>query len=727
MKKIITKNKKYTDLIYVVIYTIIVIAITLSIVNSWQVTDVIKFYMVMMICLICMLLMILLFFTTNYERYIRVRQIAPFGYYIIPLLLYKYVNMYYPLSVTYIFICYIYLLYLVWNISIYFMSFLFISQITSIFDEIKIFDKLIKHIPKNLYLSFFIAQIIFPIIYIMLIIVTELINIYFLPTNSFIKIIPNFLFILSFFFDLISVLIIYPGVKKRENYKIKFTNVNLDYEDVSNNNIYSLISNSKDNYQIFKCDFTNLFPKKAINWRVGILNFYNICYKKESGKYIYLVFPTYIKNIYETDVYLEYELEDKIQRKKFTLFLEVKTIFSKSIVTRYKINNWKEKTNKFLDSSMYKKMQIKDFDYTYLPLNIIYYNDEFKFEENAKLFNSTYKDSRKWLLHDGTFGNGKTTFDILAIISEGLQPVVISPWESNYDTDLLQLIYKDISKSYKLSLIEEIFYDKDLSIFMITFIVPALTIADKIYNTLKPYLNSLIDYQSNTLLENMVSIFLRVIIVIIIWSIISKLMPHIILFKKDSTKLYQDYYIRRIKKILNLNPRVRLVIEDADRLEKSVFIDLFRSLSKMNSNWYYKSAPIGIISFDTKEEEANKILLDLKNKTIIDQISKNYDMEESIKKYFISGLNYLKKYNADKEKMINDMIKIVKSKNIIKGKNFRDAHLHMDNIISLLKKEKISQSDIELEILKMFDKNNGISLLNIHNEVCEHMMNITNE
>ena len=43
-------------------------------------------------------------------------------------------------------------------------------------------------------------------------------------------------------------------------------------------------------------------------------------------------------------------------------------------------------------------------------------------------------------------GSGKTTIDIHFAMQQGYQPVIISPWEDNYDKDILQLIYLKLSK-----------------------------------------------------------------------------------------------------------------------------------------------------------------------------------------------------------------------------------------------------------------------------------------
>ena len=125
-------------------------------------------------------------------------------------------------------------------------------------------------------------------------------------------------------------------------------------------------------------------------------------------------------------------------------------------ISQYQFKNFRKVCREFklesgcsLDTFTNSKKiyMIDDYPLEYHALNSIKYFDKNSKELMLDNLNDTDYDTRKWLFHDDEMGSGKTTIDIHFAMQQGYQPVIISPWEDNYDKDILQLIYLKLSKN----------------------------------------------------------------------------------------------------------------------------------------------------------------------------------------------------------------------------------------------------------------------------------------
>ena len=158
-----------------------------------------------------------------------------------------------------------------------------------------------------------------------------------------------------------------------------------------------------------------------------------------------------------------------------------------------------------------------------------------------------------------------------------------------------------------------------------------------------------------------------------------------ILFKKDSTRDYQDFFIKRMQSIWKRNPHIFLIVEDIDRLDPDVYNNVFRILSLLNKE--FNNNMLGLISLDRKIIENKKgiklfhkdtksemLFKTFENKIIYEEIAKNYDYQASIRQYIDEGIEFLRACggNRDELKEVYRNTKIT---------NFRDAHKCMEEIL----------------------------------------------
>lgn len=78
------------------------------------------------------------------------------------------------------------------------------------------------------------------------------------------------------------------------------------------------------------------------------------------------------------------------------------------------------------------------------------------------------------------------------------------------------------------------------------------------------------------------------------------LLPYLIIFKKNSSRIYQDFYLNNIKYMLNRNSKLILLVEDIDRLDPKYICDILRILSKLNNSQWNSDRKLGIISCNHK-------------------------------------------------------------------------------------------------------------------------------
>lgn len=502
--------------------------------------------------------------------------------------------------------------------------------------------------------------------------------------NQFIEIIMSILFLLFIFINrYVSIM----TNKKLEDSTILIKNYNINYDKLLNTAIINL--GVSDSYQIVLIDLSSIFPASSTEKKAYVIN--QFCYFDkaiESSETLAVALPRCKVNK-KLNIYYTYKQQDgKTKKRKCSLYISIESNSNMTYIANYKLKDFKVALIRYDKCLNYLKN--KKFNSLYIPLNSIKYNveitDERKF--NSKL------EPRKWLLHDDKFGAGKSVYDLNYIMNLGLQPVIISPWEENYDRDLLQLIFNRLSKKYSHSF--SFFPPRNLLPFVcVCFAGVALFLLS---DQMQPIYNFILSFVAKDSLPNCESFkegicllkhLLNILILILSWFFIMMFLPSIIILKKDSSKIYQDYYIEKIRKILNENKFVCILIEDVDRLDFAVHNEIFRILSLINKVAYNREFFIGIISLDKKLMEDSKTCFEsIENKLIGYNIGTNYSQSESVKIYMNDGLKFLQKYSKkDLEVMCENIVKEnFKNKEL----NFRDAKLLMNMLIQNIIEEKKS-------------------------------------
>lgn len=510
--------------------------------------------------------------------------------------------------------------------------------------------------------------------------------------------------------------------------ELKINCVNLDNNEIKKNDVY-LLSIKYIDYQIFKLDFDNLFPDDSINPVVYIMNKYyshhvnkfkkseiNINEENNNGakndknrvdvknsKCIYLSIEKLRTND-KLSIYYSYEQDGEIYNMKCDLYLEIKYIGTTLYVSQYKFKNFRKVRNefKFGSTSIFniftnakEKYSKNDYPIEYHVLNNIKLYDNSKNKITIDKHIKSQFDPRKWLLHDNQFGTGKTTYDLYFAIQQGYQPVIISPWEDNYDKDILQLIYSKMSKNNRGHFFANIFATISTRAFIFWPIAAAATIVF-LDNDIVKGIFDIIYYR---ILDTLFSSFsiARVVIPLglheirdIFFVVLSIIVSYIglssfILFKKDSTRDYQDFFIKRMQSIWKRNPHIFLIVEDIDRLDPDVYNNVFRILSLLNKE--FNNNMLGLISLDRKIIENKKgiklfhkdtksemLFKTFENKIIYEEIAKNYDYQASIRQYIDEGIEFLRACGGNRD----ELKEVYRSTKIT---NFRDAHKCMEEIL----------------------------------------------
>lgn len=496
--------------------------------------------------------------------------------------------------------------------------------------------------------------------------------------------------ILMLFYLIISVVCFYNIFEK--NYEaVDISFLNLEYSDVISNKIYVHLHRLRElnDVRIFKIDVSNLFPKDSESHCVNILNYKYIDkfteYEKKSdtdisNDYVYFTLDkrrindklrirfviTYtLKDKDETSSTIKVnenkiqdnsnndDLDEKInaitKKEVFDLYIKVKLIDDELCITHQEIVNHHKV---FLKNTYNHAFDITDYPLEKLFYRSYMYNYDLSLDNEYNLLRSNnITDKRKWLLHEGDFGCGKTTLDILTVLNAGCIPVVISPWEENYDIDILALIFKRVAqaskkKFYRLDSSTVLFFLAASAGFfyfiqkILLYLVDKLPtqIFDNIYTIIYSNLDTLIDATS---CEVFLDMLIEIVSLGIAIFLALHLLPRVIIYMKDLTKVHQDYYIKNIVKMLQ-KENIIMIVEDMDRLNEKVAENVFRTLSAINRQCTRHPKIIGIMSFHIDSEESNKttpintILKDLENKVIYRNILGSYNIEESKKEYFKS-------------------------------------------------------------------------------------------
>lgn len=484
------------------------------------------------------------------------------------------------------------------------------------------------------------------------------------------------------------------------NVQLKASCVNLNNYEILNTNIYSLVRKTK-NYQIFKLDFSQLFPENSYNQSIYVLNKYCFNHNRINEKkidkrnYVYLSIDKHNQN-QELEIKYCYTIKDKGKRKyvlkKCDLYLEIRCYGSLVYISQYQFKNFRKINSQ---KTINKHQCIEQYPLEYHALSAIKYCDT-----DGKLISIRAKEDsiyeyRKWLFHNGEFGIGKTTYDIYYAMEQGYQPVIVSPWEAHFDKDILQLIYLNMSNNHKEGLFAGIsrkvfvflainmgalflFFDNNIvkeicKIFYNRFI-------HTFYTFVSGYMENIsFDWSASEIgyiIFMFASIFLSI-----------YFLPSILLLKNGDTEKYQGFYIERIRSMYNNNPNIFLIIEDVDRLDPKVQEEVFRILSLLNSHIHQLKA-LGVISVDKtyikidKDGDPDKMLETIQNKIIYETIGEGYDYKKSIDLYLEEGVEFLYQYNHDLNYDCD--LSLEDLKNEIQRKsddNFRDVHKKMESLI----------------------------------------------
>lgn len=359
------------------------------------------------------------------------------------------------------------------------------------------------------------------------------------------------------------------------------------------------------------------------------------------------------------------------------------------------------------EKKLNKKINIKDY-VTHLSsmLNNAYYYNKDIMDEGKKFFKQNLCDNRKWLLHDDKMGYGKSVLDHSLITNNGYRPIVISPWEDNYDEDFIYLIYTKLMKNTKTKPVKD---DKTIIIFFIGIFVALVTLYFNLFNIIEDMINSFligfhfqIKVSDLFVIKNTKGIFdfikgglmigfnqytfhlfdICIGISSVLLALLGTfyLLPYAIIHVKNSSKIHQSYYLKGIKKALTMN-KVMLIIEDIDRLEEKPILDMFRVLSSINTFMQERDKPIGIISLYSDSNKIQRYKNDLSNKVIYDIILQDVDLKKSMILYFLKyteAFSYATNKTLLTRKEKEMIIKEIYSNDNI---NFRDVHKILNEIV----------------------------------------------
>lgn len=495
-----------------------------------------------------------------------------------------------------------------------------------------------------------------------------------------------------------------------EKFKINISYISLNFIDIIEHPIYfdDIDEDEKEeaDKRIFKIKFDSN-GKDISNLKIHVLNhqYYPAQIEKENidTSYIYFVIKNTTNSLCKLKLVLEYD-ECRIRKKyRYNVYLNLfryqteVTIYNPVMEKLHYKYNFKQ-PSKSLEKSPTKKQYIKEL--SLFLNNAYYYEDDIMLGENTELFRKQeIRDIRKWMLHDGKFGVGKSVLDFSFLSTQGYKTIIISPWEENYDNDFLYLIYSKIKQNAKG--VNKL--DKSVSVFAIAMIVTLYTLINQIiglltilsndiFKIIKSYMlealnkNDSFKYIINSLDDNNIINFLidskDIILVcssLFIAYIITKyLLPYAIVHSKRTTKIHQAYYVKSIKNLIQKD-NIMLVIEDIDRLEVNAFNDLFRTLSLINSKFSQRKKPLGILSYDSNNKKLKDIDYDLRNKAIYNRIFRNISLKKSMVIYFENYINVIERVTgksiANKDEMI---IKIANNRKL----NFRDVHVELDKIVN---------------------------------------------
>lgn len=487
------------------------------------------------------------------------------------------------------------------------------------------------------------------------------------------------------------------------NNKVDITFLNLDFDDILAHKLYFNDYKIKNLIKphIYKIDFSNYVPKDK-ELEISVLNHQHIKANMElynSPYFYYCIDAATECKICRLKVMIEYQDKRKI-RKFFDLIIETSFMENELVINKVHIYEYYKKYCRIFFKGYASKESV---NLSRIVKGLYQYNQDFRFEKDQIFANQIINDSRKWVLHDGGFGNGKSTLDCLYVSNLGYRPVIISPWEDNYDTDFLYLIFHQLVTEtgkyfcmpnmnvvliYLLSLAGLVPFLK-ICFETIYLTMKKMIILQPLYDVIYSFFNYLLSNHLQQLFDSKIDLFL-ITSLIVSYFILSVILPNIIIHSKESTKFHQDFYCKHIKKILD-REKVILIVEDIDRLEENAIKNFFRVLSNINKECVNVHRIIGILAFNSKDEKINNDWFEtIKSKIIYDEVFKDYDYEKTKRLYTTVCLSNMMKvwrmqFNIDvntlNEKMAELVIKIREN---IDAYDFREIHSELDKLCDLV-------------------------------------------
>lgn len=491
-------------------------------------------------------------------------------------------------------------------------------------------------------------------------------------------------------------------VQDNNKTKIKLKISNIEYNnDLENMPIYIYNKDciSKNNYfKLIAVDFDDLFPENANNKNIIIKNY--TCIKESSNEEntaFYFCLPrTCSERAICFNIIQKYETKDlELIIRKFRFYIEIKDYSAELVpVTNGIIFNIVYLKNKAKYTRKHVKKYKVDFKFTYSTNRFI----SPSILKKGQLLNDKINDDRCFLKHDGPYGNGKTISDIYMIASANRIPVIISPWEENYDHDILYLIFKKIKRATNT---KSHSYSREYIIFYLTLLIAGYTFLfgneDTVSSLLMP--NILFDFFVENNKEWIINPLLiyAIYVPLLLLFIVKRLIPYIIVFKKDYTKIYQEFFIEEIYKMIQMNSEICLLIEDIDRLSEEAYNNVFRTLSSINKKFQRSNRVIGILSY-ASDNINDDLLYDLENKICYKEI--NFSNERHQQKMDIisnvllhngvntNGINaFLSKINDDiKQITFRDLNELI-DEYFVKQNHFK-VYLFYANLRDTAKKKK---------------------------------------
>ncbi len=500
---------------------------------------------------------------------------------------------------------------------------------------------------------------------------------------------------------LVIALSIFRGVKTAQTIKLKFKcyiEDLSDMDDIKDKGFYSdtIIDGSRPNYHIFKVELDELYDRlfnisdsNYDNCVVKILNFHarNI---QKCGSYFYLMTNKNDNDLLKLNMIIENG------EKRYYVIVALKT----DNVGDFNFVSYQETLvakRRFLPlpKFIYRIIDVnRKFDYQYLAFQSIVIDDDEadKMKDCSKIMNSYAIDSRKFYVHSGDYGVGKTLIDTLIINTNGNLPLVISGYSDGIENDFIRYVFNKLQLQIKGKTAAS-FYE------YVAILASATSVLIYLINISGFTIKSLVMWMFNIFIGETVNMLffvpvVTIVIIVLILSVAVRIIYNTMFSYVSSkfriTSIQEDYYCEKIYKLIKKKRNIRIVIEDIDRLDEEHLRNLFTKINILNSNLINIDYPIGIVSYDENRIKGKLGINEYEevfNKIFISEISPELNLNKNKIKYYDLNVEYLKDYVA-REKGIENIEQIINDCAIKDGDNFRSlreklykVHLRIDKHI----------------------------------------------